>query len=305
MIAHIKTMNKSRLCRRDVPLPRLHQRPSRWRRLVFRYADCASFSYTYLSELVCAWHNLFDMGSEEMTEEEAQAEFERLKALPLEQISDGSLVDSDLRLSACAQRFVSEYQNAQGLPEDEAPAKLTEVARSLCHFLQTMPEIPQAVSHLLLIVGATVEAGADAIEVAIVFLPVLDLWATRAKAAIDSGNEALEESYGGVFDHLGMSSAAVLSRSKQGRQDAKNLASLYDTSVALRWHARFLHGIVTTLDDEEIVVIHPELRFGLVVRISGISNNWQLHMLLSHHIREAVQGTWPEVTPLMLSMLNG
>lgn len=78
-------------------------------------------------------------------------------------------------------------------------------------------------------------------------------------------------------------------------------AELLDKMSDLRWKSpglKMLHGIVSVLMNEKVVVIHPEEKKGYVVRISGVSDNHQLHTILRDVLcglgeGERLQGTRP------------
>jgi hypothetical protein len=56
----------------------------------------------------------------------------------------------------------------------------------------------------------------------------------------------------------------------------------------------FLRKLLQVLDDEEMVVLHPQLRRGYRIQISGIGDNFQLHTLLADAlIGDPAQGRLP------------
>jgi hypothetical protein len=73
---------------------------------------------------------------------------------------------------------------------------------------------------------------------------------------------------------------AVLSVSPSARAAARHLcetaARIADYHVAGHW----LRLLLTVLDDEPILVIEPETKLGILARISGVVENFQLHVLL-------------------------
>lgn len=82
---------------------------------------------------------------------------------------------------------------------------------------------------------------------------------------------------------LEVAALAVLSRLKEQRKRLRDDAAIA-ASVRRLEAARDLECLakmLRVLDDEEIVVIHPDLQRGYLIRISGIGNNFQLHTLLA------------------------
>src|SRR5439155_10872310 len=85
-------------------------------------------------------------------------------------------------------------------------------------------------------------------------------------------------------DLFGRAAMAMLARSKAGRQAARQdaqfageLARLAGVQPLADW----LSQLLAILDDEEILVLHPGLGRGYRVRISGLADNFQLHLLLA------------------------
>jgi hypothetical protein len=96
-----------------------------------------------------------------------------------------------------------------------------------------------------------------------------------------------------VFAHLseyafGLGVIAHLSRSKALRATARGrpelLAAARAADAAAGRPGRFLTGMLQVLDDEPLVVLHPGEGKGYRVRIGGISDNFQLHVLLAGHL---------------------
>ncbi len=98
-----------------------------------------------------------------------------------------------------------------------------------------------------------------------------------------------------LFQLLAMPLITMLSRSAWLRtslredvafkQDIESLAP--ESSVA-----GFLNDILNVLDDEEIIVLHPGLQKGYWIRISGVSDNFQLHTLLADTLIGDPQQGW-------------
>lgn len=90
-----------------------------------------------------------------------------------------------------------------------------------------------------------------------------------------------------------LSTIAGLSRSKQLRQSFENREPLVVQAKALALiadGAGFLSDMLLVLDDEPLVVLHPESGLGFRFTMSGIADNFQLHTLLG----DALLREWPE-----------
>jgi hypothetical protein len=93
-----------------------------------------------------------------------------------------------------------------------------------------------------------------------------------------------------------LSLIAHLSRSrslrKRARSDAANLESVLRADAAGNLHRSFLAGMLQVLDEELLLVLHVDQRKGYDVRISGISDNFQLHALLAGTLVGAASEGW-------------
>jgi hypothetical protein len=87
-----------------------------------------------------------------------------------------------------------------------------------------------------------------------------------------------------ALDLLGMAALAMLTGSPEVRRLARRRPELAARAAAvagLHERARFLAGALRVLDDEELVVLHPDTGRGWRARIGGIADNFQLHTLLA------------------------
>ena len=77
-----------------------------------------------------------------------------------------------------------------------------------------------------------------------------------------------------AVEPLGLGAIALLSRSPAGRRRVRsqhpNLAALAGDLAPYHERAHFLEIILNVLDDERILVLHPEERKGFRIRIGGI-----------------------------------
>lgn len=190
--------------------------------------------------------------------------------------------------------------------------------RLLNHFAELMAQTdgPRA-SALALGCGALVENGGDA-EVAL--LPVLEhlpdllagaldfhnACAARAHAVSSQAQELNEEEdqaspveeFGQQvsqemprealawlsLEPLCLGAIAMLSRSREGRRQAREMSGLLPRVFGLAGnHSRvgFLAQLLQVLDEEVLLVLHPGQQRGYRVRIAGIADNFQLHSLLA------------------------
>ncbi len=88
---------------------------------------------------------------------------------------------------------------------------------------------------------------------------------------------------------------AHLSRSTQLRALARSRPELLQLSVGQDNHngqTSFLTALLRVLDDERLIVLHPAEQKGFEVRISGIADNFQLHMLLMGSLIGDPQEGW-------------
>lgn len=88
-----------------------------------------------------------------------------------------------------------------------------------------------------------------------------------------------------AVEPLGMGAIAMLSRSPAGRKRARqqfpDLAALADDLGPYHERAHYLAQMLNVLDDERLVVLHPEQNKGYRVRLTGVSTNFELFVLLA------------------------
>jgi hypothetical protein len=88
-----------------------------------------------------------------------------------------------------------------------------------------------------------------------------------------------------AIEPLGMGAIAMLSRSPAGRKMARRefaeLHALADDLAAHHERAFFLAQLLNVLDDERLIVLHPEQRKGYRVVINGVATNFELFVLLA------------------------
>jgi tetratricopeptide (TPR) repeat protein len=120
----------------------------------------------------------------------------------------------------------------------------------------------------------------------------LDVYAARLPTAARAWNSLHGYCMGAV---------ALLSRSPEGRRQFRadyrqreQFASLVSDCPELA----LLEELLSAPDGEELLVIHPGLKRGYRVRVSGITGNFQLHTLLAYLLIGDPQGGWlPGVRP--------
>ena len=203
---------------------------------------------------------------------------------------------------ACAQRMLAELETADDAAKQRALAKLADA----------LPAAPLGCAGVVaLACGALVENGGDpdrpldgilgrlpdALAGAAAFADACRERANSAPPAGDddgnpverfgdevSGARPAEAVAWAALDLLGMAAVAVLSRSPDARRRARARPELLKRAQALadlHPRAKFLAEMLRVLDDEDILVLHPETGGGWKVRIRGISDNFQLHTLLA------------------------
>jgi hypothetical protein len=97
------------------------------------------------------------------------------------------------------------------------------------------------------------------------------------------------------YYRLEQGAMAALSRSAELRRKLPQKAALLGAIKRYSERYGFLGKMLNVLDDEELVVLHPESKRGWTVTIGGIADNFQLHAMLheafSPHIEGAL-GHW-------------
>jgi hypothetical protein len=103
------------------------------------------------------------------------------------------------------------------------------------------------------------------------------------------------------LDSLARGANAMLSRSVKARKQARGMTELRDLAWELaedHEQAGYLAELLEVLDDEVLLVLHPELTLGYWVRIRGVADNFQLHTLLADAlIGDPFTGWIPGVRP--------
>jgi hypothetical protein len=180
----------------------------------------------------------------------------------------------------------------QALPKALDRASSAELDRAVASMVDTLSRVEAArVGMAALLAGAMVEHGADA---------------TRAGAAIAARiptiSEAIAQGDTSLVDSLRRlctAEMACLSRSKALRADVRQqgrLASLSKLKDEVD-EAAILGNLLAVLDDEQIVVFHPDPGQGFVVRISGIVDNFQLHTLVCSAVVRPGEPGWVQARP--------
>jgi hypothetical protein len=89
-----------------------------------------------------------------------------------------------------------------------------------------------------------------------------------------------------AVEPLGMGAIAMLSRSPTGRKMTRrqfaDVRGLADDLAPYHERAHYLAQILSVLDGELLIVLHPEQRKGYRVRIDGVATNFELFVLLAH-----------------------
>jgi hypothetical protein len=171
-------------------------------------------------------------------------------------------------------------------------------------------------------VGAILDHLPDTLAAAAVFLDACAAAAAQTEAEGEGEAEDEEEDEGEVVDRFGFQVAqelpaegqawlslrpmslgaiAMLGRSPRARQQARGMEHLRDRAGYLAGRhpqVSFLHLMLRVLDNEELLVLHPETKRGYRVRISGIADNFQLHLLLADAlVGDAAGGLLPGKRP--------
>ena len=105
----------------------------------------------------------------------------------------------------------------------------------------------------------------------------------------------------GALEWLSAATLTILARSKVLRQQVNSDVPLVQAIAYLAdlgFELPCFHEMLSMLDDEELVVLHPGLARGYIIRIAGIGDNFQLHTLLADAlIGDPEQGWLPGERP--------
>ena len=99
---------------------------------------------------------------------------------------------------------------------------------------------------------------------------------------VSAGNSLARE----AWDHLGAfwpACVAIYSRDASARVKAREFMPLVNTLAQRHEGGHWLHKLLPVLDNEPLVVIAPARSTGIVAKMSGVADNFQLQMLLMHH----------------------
>lgn len=110
----------------------------------------------------------------------------------------------------------------------------------------------------------------------------------------------LEAEAWNALDQIYPSVIAMLSKSKEARKRVKlneKLITLADLLYEKHRAAKWLFKISSILDDEEMLVLYPAMELGYRIKISGISSNHQLHLLLAGTLIGNEKKGWISGTP--------
>jgi len=95
--------------------------------------------------------------------------------------------------------------------------------------------------------------------------------------------------------YFSMAAIAMLSRSvalRKATRERVKLHELLDAMGGQYGYADYLWRMVQVLDDEELVVLHPEQGKGYFVRLHGLGDNFQLHTLVAAALVGRFPGKW-------------
>lgn len=193
----------------------------------------------------------------------------------------------------------------QGVVDSARRADITDINKALGHLTNLIDSTDDMMASMISVgAGALVEFGGDP---SIAFSSVLERTWKTAQAANRFAQQCLVE---GVFDAediaTGMQILAekhpdnaqnwqfldklylpvitMTSRSKSVRAEMKqnhSFCTLIADLAPYHTGANWLHKMCQVLDDESIIVLHPKVEQGYSIKISGIADNFQLHILLA------------------------
>lgn len=212
----------------------------------------------------------------------------------IETARDGSATDADMNSSA--QSFFDAMSDAS---RDDADAALRTLS---AHFNL---ENASRGAFLALVCGAFVERGCDPLAIAKPLTErlasLLESSAELANACADQSPESEDEDPIGLFEktreqiistmaqqyaawkaleQFWRPAIAVFSISPESRSSARHLRNLAAQISDYHEAGHWLQLMLAVLDDEPIVAIEPKTARGILGRISGVVDNFQLNVLL-------------------------
>lgn len=207
-----------------------------------------------------------------------------------------SSTSTDAELNAVAQSF---FDAISTVSRDEANAALRTLSQ---HFNLANPSRS---GFLALICGTLIERGCDPLAIA---APLTERLAILLKSSVELANTCAEQSTDSEgddpienFEQKRARNAAtmeeqnaawealhqfwrpaivVYSLDAQARSSARHLRTLAAQISEFHDAGHWLALMLAVLDDEPLVAIEPQTRLGIVGRISGIVDNFQLNVLL-------------------------
>ncbi len=211
------------------------------------------------------------------------------------------------------------YEGLAAVLEEAEHAEPTARNRALRHLATVIvaTDVTRA-SLVALGCGALVESGGDpqlalpavlgrlpaVLQQAITFADVCQSLAEEPPEDLDAGPDDVSEpgtcvdDFGAMvaeelpeeaqawtaLEPLCMGAIAMLSRSpaarREARRDTKLVADLQQLGPLHR-RARYLGNLLRVVDNEEVLVLHPEAGRGYRLRLRGVGDNFQLHTLLA------------------------
>lgn len=193
----------------------------------------------------------------------------------------------------------SVFDAAKGASQDELNGSLPRLAD-----LIFMLEDDFMATMIAVAAGALVEFGGDPVLAFDVVLDRAEKIAEKADAFgqkcqasgvfdlddVAAGMQSLAEKFPQeaqswqLFDRMYLPVVAMMSRSKNARSQVRKRDRLWNLVHGMsdvHDGAGWLAKLFAVLDDEEILVLHPDEKRGYRIRISGVADNFQLHLLLA------------------------
>jgi hypothetical protein len=98
---------------------------------------------------------------------------------------------------------------------------------------------------------------------------------------------------------------AVLAASPSARAQSRSLALSMEHLREYNGGASWLAPMLMVLDGEPILVVEPDTGLGLVGRMSGVSDNFQLHVLLMDVFPRSDSRSGPRISPKAADIVRG
>lgn len=179
--------------------------------------------------------------------------------------------------------------------EDEnIDEQIKVLANFLIELLNILPFTYGPLAFLFLFLGVMFENNVELDDSqAAVYVNALINYASNTFLLIDQFGERLppqlRKQYEDALRRTELSLVATSSRSEKIRTAMRNhpkFKEFQEITTANRWEYKFLFFAANILENEDVIVVHPLENWGVEMRISGITSNWSLQVLMAHYLKK-------------------